>query len=136
MSQVEKILLNLMKMFRLNPIKKLNRGTESKSEKKSTLPKSQSTNESESCYVSETWETNASYCDIPEPPLLKILYYLDVKDVVAAGSTCQRWNRIAKDDWLWRRLFQRDHSLPMNAKIGLRPGTKLGTYYLFLAGNH
>lgn len=92
---------------------------------KRVMSKAKSIRESESCV--DEWESY--FCDMPEPVLLSIFYYLEVRDVLAAGGTCQRWNRIAKDDWLWRRLFQRDFGLPLNAKIGLRPGTL--TYYAF-----
>lgn len=67
-------------------------------------------------------EFKSNFRDLPEPVLLNILCYLEARDIVSAGSTCQRWNRITKDDWLWRRLFQRDFNLPTNVKIGLRPG--------------
>lgn len=93
-----------------------------------------STDKSESSIASRGVTTNdgdveweSRYCDIPEPVLLSVLIYLDVKDVVAAGGTCQRWNQIAKDNWLWRKLFQRDFGLPLNTKIGIRPGTCVKT---------
>lgn len=85
------------------------------------ITRPQPTNESESFNDGcETLESN--FRDLPEPVLLNILYYLQFKDILAAGRTCQRWNRITKDDWLWRRLFQRDFNLPTNVKIGIRPG--------------
>lgn len=60
---------------------------------------------------------------IPEPVFFKILKLkiLSSVDILRAGTACRRWNIIAKDDFLWKKLFQRDFKVDPN--IGLRPGT-------------
>lgn len=57
---------------------------------------------------------------IPEPVLLTILRKLSHKDIVRASECCQRWNDIAKDDFLWRLMFQRDFKVAID--IALKPG--------------
>lgn len=57
---------------------------------------------------------------VPEPVLLSILRRLSHKDIVRASGCCQRWNDIAKDDFLWRQLFQRDFKVAVD--IPLKPG--------------
>lgn len=58
---------------------------------------------------------------IPEPVFLSILQNLSTSDTVHAGQVCRRWNFISKDDYLWRKFFQRDFKVAKN--IGLKPGT-------------
>ncbi|XP_055384325.1 F-box/WD repeat-containing protein 5-like [Condylostylus longicornis] len=60
------------------------------------------------------WET------IPEEVFLKILLYLSTKDILAFGSTCKRYYKICKDDFLWRKLFRRDFKISNN--LELKPG--------------
>lgn len=63
---------------------------------------------------------NYGWALIPEPVLLTILRKLSHKDIVQASACCQRWNDIAKDDFLWRQLFQRDFKVAVD--IALKPG--------------
>lgn len=65
-------------------------------------------------------ENFSNWCLIPEPVLLKILAHLTARDILNAGECCNRWNQIAKDDYLWRKVFQRDFKIERN--IGLKPG--------------
>lgn len=71
---------------------------------------------SRSAYEKSKWWT------IPEPVLLKVLYYLKPKDVLNAGVTCKRWWMISQDDLLWRKMFLRDFKVEAN--IGLKPGAE------------
>lgn len=57
---------------------------------------------------------------IPEPVFLSILQNLSTSDTIHAGQCCRRWNVISKDDYLWRKFFQRDFKVAKN--IGLKPG--------------
>lgn len=57
---------------------------------------------------------------IPEPILLKILAQLPVRDILNASECCRRWNDISKDDYLWKKLFQRDFKI--DKTIALKPG--------------
>lgn len=59
---------------------------------------------------------------IPEPVLLKILNSLSARDILNAGESCRRWNCIAKDNYLWRKIFQRDFKV--DPIIGLKPGER------------
>lgn len=57
---------------------------------------------------------------IPEPVLLKILNSLTARDILNASECCHRWNFIARDNYLWRKIFQRDFKV--DPAIGLKPG--------------
>lgn len=60
---------------------------------------------------------------IPEPVLLKILNSLSARDILNASECCQRWNCIARDSYLWRKIFQRDFKV--DPAIGLKPGKNM-----------
>jgi hypothetical protein len=64
---------------------------------------------------------------IPEEVLLKILLYLTPDDAVNVGYCCKRWNKITRDDYLWKRYFQKDFSIDKN--IGIKPGRKRKYFY-------
>lgn len=66
------------------------------------------------------YEEYSSWTLIPEHVFLSILQYLSTSDTVHAGQCCRRWNVICKDDYLWRKFFQRDFKVAKN--IGLKPG--------------
>lgn len=57
---------------------------------------------------------------IPDPILLKILAQLRVRDILNASECCRRWNDISKDDYLWKKVFQRDFNV--DKTIALKPG--------------
>lgn len=65
-------------------------------------------------YIPSAWTL------VPEPVLLKIFVTLRPSDILNAGQTCLRWNDIARDDYLWKRLFHRDFKVDPN--VGLKPG--------------
>ncbi|XP_063698367.1 F-box/WD repeat-containing protein 5 [Culicoides brevitarsis] len=70
---------------------------------------------------------NSEWVYMPENVLVKIMMYLEVKEVIDMGCCCKRWFRISRDDWIWRKLFQKDFGLPLNKKVGLKPGAE--TWY-------
>lgn len=57
---------------------------------------------------------------IPEPVLFNILFYLKPLEILNTGLCCRRWHKISQDDFLWRKIFQRDFKIEKN--IGLKPG--------------
>lgn len=57
---------------------------------------------------------------VPEPVFLSILNYLTAREILNAGECCRRWNDITKDDYLWKKIFQRDFKV--DSVIGLKPG--------------
>lgn len=57
---------------------------------------------------------------MPEPVFLTILNYLTAREILNAGECCRRWNDITKDDYLWKKIFQRDFKV--DSVIGLKPG--------------
>ncbi len=57
---------------------------------------------------------------IPEPVLIDILKGLSAKTILNVGECCRRWNDIAKENYLWKRVFQRDFQV--DPKIELKPG--------------
>lgn len=42
---------------------------------------------------------------LPDELLQKIFFYLDVKSFLSCASTCGRWERIANDNVIWKRLY-------------------------------
>lgn len=73
----------------------------------------------------------SSYWDLmPEPILLKIFFQLPITDLLNGGSACKRWYKISQDDFIWRKIFQRDFKVEKN--IGLKPGKLEIHFYFFL----
>lgn len=69
--------------------------------------------------VNYVWN-NTEWDYIPDPILLKILAQLPVRDILNASECCRRWNDITKDDYLWKKVFQRDFKV--DKTIALKPG--------------
>lgn len=67
---------------------------------------------------------NSEWVYMPENVLVKIMMYMEVREVLDMGFCCKRWFRISRDDWIWRKAFQKDFGLPLNKKVGLKPGNK------------
>lgn len=68
----------------------------------------------------EDYCENSPWVFIPEPMFTKIFLYLDPRDMLNAGQTCKRWNKLSRDDYIWRKYFQREFNVDTN--IGLKPG--------------
>lgn len=66
---------------------------------------------------------NSPWVFIPEPVFAKIFLPLDPRDILNAGQTCKRWNKLSRDDYIWRKYFRREFTVDVN--IGLRPGRVL-----------
>lgn len=45
------------------------------------------------------------WSQIPEPLLLQIFMNLSIEDMSIISSVCHKWNRIAKDEFLWKMIF-------------------------------
>ena len=73
----------------------------------------------ESNDVNYVWN-NTEWPFIPDPILLKILTQLPVHDILNVSECCRRWHDISRDDWLWRKVFQRDFKV--DKTIALKPG--------------
>lgn len=67
---------------------------------------------------------------VPEPVFLTILNYLSARDILSAGECCRRWNDITKDDYLWKKIFQRDFKV--DSVIGLKPGV----FHIYMLSAH
>lgn len=65
---------------------------------------------------------NSPWVFIPEPMFTKIFLSLDPRDLLNAGQTCKRWNKLSRDDYIWRKYFQREFNVDTN--IGLKPGAE------------
>lgn len=63
---------------------------------------------------------NSPWVFIPEPMFTKIFLYLNPRDMLNAGQTCKRWNKLSRDDYIWRKYFQREFNV--DTSIGLKPG--------------
>lgn len=73
--------------------------------------------------VNYVWN-NTEWDYIPDPILLKILAQLPVRDILNASECCRRWNDISKDDYLWKKVFQRDFKV--DKTIAIKPGENIG----------
>lgn len=73
--------------------------------------------------VNYVWN-NTEWDYIPDPILLKILAQLPVRDILNASECCRRWNDISKDDYLWKKVFQRDFKV--DRTIAIKPGENIG----------
>lgn len=69
--------------------------------------------------INYVWN-NTEWDFIPDPILLKILTQLPVRDILNVSECCRRWNDISKDDYLWKKVFQRDFKV--DKMIALKPG--------------
>ncbi|XP_055550093.1 F-box/WD repeat-containing protein 5 isoform X2 [Wyeomyia smithii] len=73
-------------------------------------------------------EEDIEYCEnspwvfIPEPVFAKIFFSLEPRDILIAGQTCKRWNKLSRDDYIWRKYFRREFTVDVN--IGLKPGAQ------------
>lgn len=68
---------------------------------------------------------NSNYNDlhwyyIPDSILLSIFQYLTPKEIVNVGLVCTSWNRISKDELLWKKLFYKTYKIEPN--VGIMPG--------------
>lgn len=72
--------------------------------------------------ISYVWN-NIEWDFIPDPILFKILIQLPVRDILNVSECCRRWNDLIKDDYLWKKVFQRDFKV--DRTIALKPGTIL-----------
>lgn len=70
---------------------------------------------------------------VPDPILHHIFLHLSPRDILRAGQCCRRWNDISRDDFLWKKIFQRDFKV--DRTIGLKPGEdillQVSYYYFF-----
>lgn len=66
------------------------------------------------------FDSESDWTLIPENVLVKILKYLNVKDILACSEVCQRWNFISNDSLLWKFKFQQDFKIEKN--IPRKPG--------------
>ncbi|KAE8606001.1 hypothetical protein XENTR_v10010556 [Xenopus tropicalis] len=73
---------------------------------------------------------------LPDELALRILSYLDAKDILQVAQTCQRWRELAEDEGLWQGKCKADgieEPLHISTATGSRPRPWKSTYIsLFL----
>ncbi|GBO24398.1 F-box/WD repeat-containing protein 5 [Araneus ventricosus] len=57
---------------------------------------------------------------LPDPLLLYVFSHLSAKELLNARGTCRNWNRVATDEFLWKRLFHNDFKI--DKSIPIAPG--------------
>lgn len=57
---------------------------------------------------------------MPELVLINIFKYLSLKELINASKVCKHWNRVSKDEYLWKRLFYLNYDIYDN--VGILPG--------------
>ncbi|KAL7306531.1 hypothetical protein TKK_0001224 [Trichogramma kaykai] len=57
---------------------------------------------------------------MPDTVLLSIFQYLSPKELLTSGEVCTSWNRVSRDEMLWKRLFY--HTYKVDPNVGIMPG--------------
>ena len=57
---------------------------------------------------------------MPDSILLSIFQYLNPKELLTAGEVSRSWNRVSRDELLWKKLFYRTYKV--DPSIGIVPG--------------
>ena len=65
---------------------------------------------------------------LPDTLVLRVVGYLRVKDVLAAGATCHRWARLCRDNLLWKHLLLRDFGLGKKTPLAVGAESWLEEY--------
>uniref|UniRef100_A0A6I8S5G4 F-box domain-containing protein n=1 Tax=Xenopus tropicalis TaxID=8364 RepID=A0A6I8S5G4_XENTR len=68
---------------------------------------------------------------LPDELALRILSYLDAKDILQVAQTCQRWRELAEDEGLWQGKCKADgieEPLHISTATGSRPRPWKSTY--------
>lgn len=63
---------------------------------------------------------NDNWFYMPDSILLSIFRYLNPKELLTAGEVCKSWNRVSKDEFLWKDLLY--HTFKIDPSIGIVPG--------------
>ena len=53
-------------------------------------------------------QIKSSWNDLPIPLLIKIVKYLQLKDVISCSEVCASWSIVCEDQLLWKYLLHRD----------------------------
>lgn len=69
---------------------------------------------------SESEDENDNWYYMPDSILLPIFKLLTPRELVTAGSVCKPWNRVSKDEFLWKDLFYRTYKI--EPSVGIMPG--------------
>ncbi|OCT82128.1 F-box/WD repeat-containing protein 7 [Xenopus laevis] len=68
---------------------------------------------------------------LPDELALRILWYLDGKDILQVAQTCQRWRQLAEDEGLWQGKCKADGIEEyMSTATGSRPPTPWKSTYI------
>jgi hypothetical protein len=59
---------------------------------------------------------------IPDPVFLIIFQYLNPKELLTAGEVCRSWNRLSRDELLWKALVNRTYKV--DSSVGIMPGER------------
>lgn len=76
--------------------------------------------EEEGSEMSETSEEGDAWFYMPDSILLAIFQYLSPRELVTVGEVCKSWNRVSKDEFLWKDLLYR--TFKIDSGIGIVPG--------------
>lgn len=69
---------------------------------------------------SERSEGNEDWYYMPDSILLNIFQYLTPKELTIAGEVCRSWNRVSRDEFLWKDLFYQTYKI--DPDVGIMPG--------------
>ena len=69
---------------------------------------------------SDIEDYNENWYYMPDPILLTIFKLLTPKELVTAGCVCKPWNRVSKDEFLWKDLFYQTYKI--EPSVGIMPG--------------
>uniref|UniRef100_A0A183TWP1 F-box/WD repeat-containing protein 5 n=1 Tax=Toxocara canis TaxID=6265 RepID=A0A183TWP1_TOXCA len=60
---------------------------------------------------------NEGWGELPSELLIRIMSYLDAKELAQMGNVNYHWKRVGEDDSLWKPLFIRDYKLPLDTQL-------------------
>lgn len=70
--------------------------------------------------LSDNYQVPDIWRYMPDSVLLSIFQYLTPKELLTAGEVCRSWERVSKDEFLWKDLFY--HTYKIDPSVSIMPG--------------
>lgn len=68
------------------------------------------------------------WCYMPDSVLLSIFQYFTPKELLTVGEVCTSWQRVSRDEFLWKDLFYQTYKIDHN--VSIMPG-KYSLFFLY-----
>lgn len=100
---------------------------ETRSDEKSDEEMEMKSCEEELSYDNDDEDEFSKWFYMPDFVLLIIFQYLNPRQLLTAGEVCKSWNRVSRDELLWKALFYRTYKI--DTSVGIMPGEN---FFFFL----